>query len=258
MRRRPKCSPSPPSPATTGPRCGRPTRWNGSTKRSNAAPAWSASFPTSPPSSASSAPSWPTCTTNGRSATAATYPKAPWPNSKRPAIMRQSPQSQPATRHRGSLESPPRHGAQSDRALNQGRSEQGKLYRALEVAAAGTPGALYFGHLLTPTKPPYPTQIEIAVCYPVKRCASSSLTTVSAHSQQARRFEAVFRYFCGAEPQVTLLDYDCLAASRLARYSRSPSSSGWSASYLDSASEMSFDLGFANLAVTFTAPLATK
>jgi predicted ester cyclase len=74
---------------------------------------WSASSPTSPPSSASSAPSWPTCTTNGRSATAATYPKAPWPNSNRPAIMKQSPQSQPATRHRGSLENPPRHGTQS-------------------------------------------------------------------------------------------------------------------------------------------------
>src|SRR5687768_17510612 len=71
-------------------------------------------FPTRPPSSASSAPSWPTCTTNGRSATAATSPRAPWPNSNRPAIMRQSPQSQPANRHRGSLESPPRHGAQSD------------------------------------------------------------------------------------------------------------------------------------------------
>jgi putative transposase len=39
-------------PATTGPRCGRPTRWNGSTRRSNAEPAWSASFRTSPPSSA--------------------------------------------------------------------------------------------------------------------------------------------------------------------------------------------------------------
>src|SRR5829696_8350875 len=115
MRRSPKCSPSPPSPATTGPRCGRPTRWNGSTKRSNAEPGWSASSPTSPPSSASSAPSWPTCTTNGRSATAATYPKAQWPNSNRPAIMRQSPQSRPATRHRESVESPPRHGAQSSR-----------------------------------------------------------------------------------------------------------------------------------------------
>jgi hypothetical protein len=29
--------------------------------------------------------------------------------------MRQSPQSQPATRHRGSLENPPRHGTQSKR-----------------------------------------------------------------------------------------------------------------------------------------------
>ena len=35
-----------------------------------------------------------------------------------------------------------------DRSLNQGRSEQGKRYRALERAAATVPGALYFGHLL--------------------------------------------------------------------------------------------------------------
>ena len=53
-------------------------------------------------------------------------------------------------------------------------------------------------------------------------------------------------------------DYDCLAASRFARYSRSPSSTGLSASYLDSAAEFSFDLAFANLAATFTAPLAAK
>jgi hypothetical protein len=52
-------------------------------------------------------------TTNGRSATAATYPRAPWPNSNQPAIMRHSPQSQLATRHREFLESPPRHEAQS-------------------------------------------------------------------------------------------------------------------------------------------------
>jgi len=55
-----------------------------------------------------------------------------------------------------------------------------------------------------------------------------------------------------------LPDYDCLAASRLARYSRSPSSTGLNASYLDSASGISFDLVLANLAATFTAPLATK
>ena len=54
---KPKCSPSPSSPATTDLRCGRQTRWNGSTRRSNAEPAWSASFRTSPPSSASSVPS---------------------------------------------------------------------------------------------------------------------------------------------------------------------------------------------------------
>src|SRR5215213_1462597 len=48
MRPKPKCSPSPPSPATTGPRRGRPTRWNESTKRSNAAPAWVGIFPNEP------------------------------------------------------------------------------------------------------------------------------------------------------------------------------------------------------------------
>jgi hypothetical protein len=53
-----------------------------------------------------------------------------------------------------------------DRALNQGRSEQGKLYRALERAAAGTPGALYFGHLLYLDDTAYPKQIEIAVLVP--------------------------------------------------------------------------------------------
>ena len=54
-------------------------------------------------------------------------------------------------------------------------------------------------------------------------------------------------------------DYDCLAAaSRLARYSRSPSSTELNASYLDSTSEISFDLVLANLAATFTAPLARK
>jgi hypothetical protein len=62
----------------------------------------------------------------------------------------------------------------------------------------------------------------------------------------------------GAEHQVTLADDDCFAASRFARYSRSPSSTGLSASYLDSASESSFDLAFASLAVTFTAALAAK
>jgi transposase-like protein len=52
---------------------------------------------TKPPSPASSAPSSPTCTTNGRSATAATSPKAPWPNSNQPAILRPSQPSRPAT-----------------------------------------------------------------------------------------------------------------------------------------------------------------
>jgi putative transposase len=39
----------------TGARSGRPTPWNGSTRRSSAAAAWSASSPTPPPSSGSSA-----------------------------------------------------------------------------------------------------------------------------------------------------------------------------------------------------------
>jgi hypothetical protein len=53
-----------------------------------------------------------------------------------------------------------------DRALNRGWSEQGKRYRALERAAAGTPGALYFGHLLYADETAYPKQIEIAVLLP--------------------------------------------------------------------------------------------
>jgi hypothetical protein len=53
-----------------------------------------------------------------------------------------------------------------DRALNRGWSEQGKRYRTLERAAAGTPGALYFGHLLYADETAYPEQIEIAVLLP--------------------------------------------------------------------------------------------
>jgi hypothetical protein len=53
-----------------------------------------------------------------------------------------------------------------DRRLNRGWSEQGKRYRALERAAAGTPGALYFGHLLYADDTAYPSQIEIAVQLP--------------------------------------------------------------------------------------------
>ena len=53
-----------------------------------------------------------------------------------------------------------------DRALNRGWSEQGKRYRALERAAAGTPGALYFGHLLYADDTAYPGQVEIAVLLP--------------------------------------------------------------------------------------------
>ena len=53
-----------------------------------------------------------------------------------------------------------------DRALNRGWSEEGKRYRALERAAAATPGALYFGHLLYADDTDYPRQIEIAVLLP--------------------------------------------------------------------------------------------
>jgi hypothetical protein len=53
-----------------------------------------------------------------------------------------------------------------DRRLNRGWSDQGKRYRALERAAAGTPGALYFGHLLYADDTAYPSQIEIAVLLP--------------------------------------------------------------------------------------------
>jgi hypothetical protein len=53
-----------------------------------------------------------------------------------------------------------------DRRLNQGRSEQGRRYRALERAAAAVPGALYFGHLLYADDTAYPRYIEIAVLLP--------------------------------------------------------------------------------------------
>ena len=53
-----------------------------------------------------------------------------------------------------------------DRALNRGWSEEGKRYRALERAAAGTLGALYFGHLLYCDDADHPRHIEIAVLLP--------------------------------------------------------------------------------------------
>ena len=53
-----------------------------------------------------------------------------------------------------------------DRRLNQGLSEQGKRYRALERAAAGAPAALFFGHLLYADHTAYPRYIEIAVLLP--------------------------------------------------------------------------------------------
>jgi hypothetical protein len=84
------------------------------------------------------------------------------------------------------------------------------------------------------------------------------------YSHQLDGADAVFKLRWSLRDDLTISgptafsDYDCLAASRLARYSRSPNSTGLSASYLDSVSEFSFDLAFANLAVTFTAPLAMK
>jgi hypothetical protein len=78
-------------------------------------------------------------------------------------------------------------------------------------------------------------------------------------SSWSRRENGLRRnYRCRSSIPALGVDYDCLAASRLARYSRSPSSIGLKVSYLDSASELSFDLAFANLAVKFTAALATK
>ena len=75
---RPRSWRSPRSRGRTGPRSGPTTPSSGSTRRSNAEPAWWASSPTRAPSSASSALSWPTPTTNGKSATGATSPKPRW------------------------------------------------------------------------------------------------------------------------------------------------------------------------------------
>jgi transposase-like protein len=59
------CSPTWPSPRSTGPRSTRPIPWNDSTARSSGAPRWSASSPTRPRSPAWSAPSFWNRTTNG-------------------------------------------------------------------------------------------------------------------------------------------------------------------------------------------------
>ena len=67
-----------------------------------------------------------------------------------------------------------------DRALNRGWSEQGKRYRALERAAAGTPGALYFGHLLYVDDKAFPCRLRFLSYYRGQHSASSSLTTVLA------------------------------------------------------------------------------
>src|SRR6266545_219747 len=56
---------------------------------------------TTPPSSASAARSWPTCTTSGNQANAATCPRARWPNSNQPAILAASPRSTAASGHPG-------------------------------------------------------------------------------------------------------------------------------------------------------------
>jgi hypothetical protein len=63
------------------------------------------------PSSAWSARCWPTCTTNGKSPTAATSQKPAWPSSTKPAILNSSPPSRPATDVENPLESPPPSGA---------------------------------------------------------------------------------------------------------------------------------------------------
>lgn len=48
-----------------------------------------------------------------------------------------------------------------DTALNRGRSERGKRYRAIERAAARVPGTLFFGHLLYGDDTAYPVEVEI-------------------------------------------------------------------------------------------------
>jgi hypothetical protein len=63
-------------------------------------------FPTTPPSSGSSARSCSTCTTSGSPATAATSLRDPWPSSTSSAIMKPTPPSRAASRHRGSPQSP--------------------------------------------------------------------------------------------------------------------------------------------------------
>jgi hypothetical protein len=88
---------------------------------------------------------------------------------------------------------------------------------------------------------------------PVAEVYSGRISSWSRRENRLRR-----NYRCRSSIPALDVDYDCLAASRLARYSRSPSSTGLKVSYLNSASELSFDLVFANLAVTFTAALATK
>ena len=74
-------------PRRSGGRSGRTTPTNGSTRRSAAAPMWSASSPTGTRSSASSAPSWPSSTTNGPKAAAtsgSTSSPEPRPSAARP------------------------------------------------------------------------------------------------------------------------------------------------------------------------------
>ena len=50
-----------------------------------------------------------------------------------------------------------------DRQLNQGHSEEGKRYRALEREAAASPGTFYFGHLLYADDTAYPSHVEVGL-----------------------------------------------------------------------------------------------
>jgi putative transposase len=67
-------------------------------KEVNAVPTSSASSPTPPPCSAWPAPSWSRPTTNGRSPTAATSPRPPWPCSPRQSRPPSKPDAPSPTR----------------------------------------------------------------------------------------------------------------------------------------------------------------
>jgi hypothetical protein len=82
-----------------------------------------------------------------------------------------------------------------DRALNRGWSEQGKRYRALEREGAGTPGALYFGHLLYADDTAYPSQIEIAVLLPGATLRVDQFANRPGELTAGPQVEALFRPF---------------------------------------------------------------